>query len=465
MNTLLNYTLISISITVLLTEPLMALPIGFGRNQGKLKYDEIISKHFEVYFDDRAPQEAKAISNSLEKGKPTIEKWIGVHRKKRSNVVMSASTSNASFANFVYDAIELQTMGRGGRDLAWHEFTHASMYEHFNGIFGHVSSTIYLPWLPAWWIEGLADSFSVSSQSDWQYSIERTAAMTGRWPTYDRLHSLYKDRFGIIGYPLSASFVSWMFRKYDKEKLSKVLKEFVWDANPIFWPWSLVPYFGDLPFDATLKKWIGKGGAELYEDYKRDATKYWLQNASGPYINAKFGRILYQYPKDMTKAMMGSKIGITSTFFLTSDGENIYSIFSKDKESYRTKLNFRAYKDSKDEISNQWIFDKKPIAKKVESYLKTKQYEYYTTEIIEDDLTRKRTLWVKNDNGKSEKILHTNADIHKLFAGKDELYWYQIDTEKSEICAMSFKKIHSGKLLTRRDYKCKDSIFPDLYPY
>ena len=190
---------------------------------------------------------------------------------------MSATTSNASFANFVYDSIELQTMGRGGRDLAWHEFTHATMYEHFNGILGHATSTIYLPWLPAWWIEGLADAFSVSSGSDWQYGIERTAAFTGRWPTYERLHSLYNDRFGIIGYPISASFVSWMIRKYDHRKLAQVLEDFVWDANPIFWLWTVVPYFGDLPFDATLKRWTGKSGSELYEDYKKDATNIGLK--------------------------------------------------------------------------------------------------------------------------------------------------------------------------------------------
>ena len=418
MNTSLKLTLIIISITTLLSERLRALPIGFGRNQGNLKYEEIVSKHFEVYFDSRTPHEARAISNSLENAKPTIEKWLGVDRKKRSRVVMSASTSNASFANFVYDAVELQTMGRGGRDLAWHEFTHASMYEHFNGIMGHVTATIYLPWLPAWWIEGLADSFSVSNQSDWQYSLERSAAFTGRWPTYDRLHSLYNDRFAIIGYPISASFVSWMIRKYDKQKLDRVLEEFVWDANPIFWPWTFVPYFGDLPFDATLKKWTGKNGKELYEEYKREATTYWLKNASGPYINAKFNRVEYDYPKNITKTIMGSKIGVSSTYFLDSDGSNIFSIFSKNKKDFVTKLNFTKFKNNKDEISSNWTFEKTPIAESIQSYLKHGNYEYYTTQVIESDLTRRRTFWIKDKTGKSSVAFKTTSDINKIFAGK-----------------------------------------------
>ena len=59
----LKLTLIIISITTLLSERLRALPIGFGRNQGNLKYEEIVSKHFEVYFT--LPHEARAISNSI----------------------------------------------------------------------------------------------------------------------------------------------------------------------------------------------------------------------------------------------------------------------------------------------------------------------------------------------------------------------------------------------------------------
>ena len=105
----------------------------------------------------------------------------------------------------------------------------------------------------------------------------------------------------------------------------------------------------------------------------------------------------------MTKAMMGSKIGITSTFFLTSDGENIYSIFSKDKESYKNKVRLlKLIKIVKTKISNQWIFDKKPIAES-ESLSKNRQCEYYTAEIIEDDLTRKRTLWSKTTMGTTKK--------------------------------------------------------------
>ena len=61
MNTSLKLTLIIISITTLLSERLRALPIGFGRNQGNLKYEEIVSKHFEVYFDSRTPRSTSNI--------------------------------------------------------------------------------------------------------------------------------------------------------------------------------------------------------------------------------------------------------------------------------------------------------------------------------------------------------------------------------------------------------------------
>ena len=172
-----------------------ALPIGFGRNQGDLEFDEIISPNFSVYFDRRAPQEGQAITNSLEAGKPTLEQWFAVKRKKNLPVIVSSTTSNASFANFITDALELQTLGRGGRDLAWHELTHNIMYRHLDNFFGPVGNIIHLPWMPAWWLEGLAEATSHSIGSDQMYSVERFTALANKWPSYDKLHSLSQGPF------------------------------------------------------------------------------------------------------------------------------------------------------------------------------------------------------------------------------------------------------------------------------
>ncbi|MFY7930553.1 MAG: hypothetical protein ACOVS5_16890, partial [Oligoflexus sp.] len=99
------------------SEGAKALPIGFGRPQGDLVYDEIQSPHFSLYHDRRAPSEARVVLESLTAARPIMEQWLGIKRAKPLPVILSASTSEPSFANFITDAIELQTMGRGGRDL------------------------------------------------------------------------------------------------------------------------------------------------------------------------------------------------------------------------------------------------------------------------------------------------------------------------------------------------------------
>ena len=74
---------------------------------------------------------------------------------------------------------------------------------------------------------------------------------------------------------------------------------------------------------------------------------------------------------------MGSKIGVSSTYFLDSDGSNIFSIFSKNKKDFVTKLNFTKFKNNKDEISSNWTFEKTPIAESIQSYLKHGNYNIH----------------------------------------------------------------------------------------
>ena len=136
------------------------------------------------------PQEALATLNSLEAARPVLEQWLGHRREDVLPVILSSTTSNASFANFITDALELQTLGQGDRDLAWHEYTHNMMYQHLYNFLGPTGAIVHLPWLPAWWIEGLAEATSQSIGSDWMYSIERLTVLEKDWPAYAKLHSL-----------------------------------------------------------------------------------------------------------------------------------------------------------------------------------------------------------------------------------------------------------------------------------
>ena len=102
------------------------MPINFGFTQGDMEYKEMTSPEFRVYFDSRVPEEGAMAMQSLTTVKPLMEKWMGPSRDLDDplRVVMSNVSTNASFANFIYDAIELQTPYQNIRDLAWHEYAH-----------------------------------------------------------------------------------------------------------------------------------------------------------------------------------------------------------------------------------------------------------------------------------------------------------------------------------------------------
>ena len=116
---------------------LQAFPINFYRNQGELKYDELVNDHFKFYHDTDTPHEGVLLFNSLETAVPKLSAWFAVDAKDSMLAISSSETSHASFANFFFNTIELQTLGSGGRDLAWHELTHMFMYKKFDYPFLH----------------------------------------------------------------------------------------------------------------------------------------------------------------------------------------------------------------------------------------------------------------------------------------------------------------------------------------
>ena len=260
----------------------LALPIGYGYNQGDLEFHELRSANFSLYFDRRAPDDARLALRSLEAARPHMERWFGTKRDKPLIVNISAASSNASFANFITDSIELQTMGQGGRDLAWHEYTHATMYRLLDNWFGPAGAILHLPWMEAWYLEGLAEAVSVSIGSDEQAGIERFQALTGNWPSWDRIHSLYSSGpFNYRGYATSGAFVTWIARKYGADKTPEFLKTLRNKTMPWYWPWAFTPFNGFWPMDSALQSVTSLSGKDLYELYKSEATRHWTALANG----------------------------------------------------------------------------------------------------------------------------------------------------------------------------------------
>jgi len=281
----LRFFLAILSVPTVFPSQVLSLPIGFGYNQGDLEFMEFNSKNFRVYFDKRAPNDAKIALQSLEAAKPSLERWFEVRRSSPLIVNMSAASQNASFANFITDSIELQTLGQGGRDLALHEYTHSMMYRHLDNLLGPAGAILHLPWMEAWFLEGLAEALSVSIGSDEQAGIERYQALTNNWPSWDRLHSLYTGGpFSYRGYATSGAFVAWILRTHDATKLPDMLRTFRTKSMPWYWPWGITPLNGFLPMDSALESFTGKSGRDLYEHYKTEATKYWKSEATSPIL-------------------------------------------------------------------------------------------------------------------------------------------------------------------------------------
>lgn len=276
-----------------------ALPIGFGINQGDLEYQEIQSKNFISYHDARVPREGAMIINSLESIKPLVDKWLGVKRSGRLPVISSAATANPSFANFMTDVIELQTLGHADRDLYWHEYSHTMMYEHFSNFLGPAGSLIHLPWIPAWFMEGFAEALSVSVGSDVQASIERFQALVGNWPTYDSMHSLYNNN-SLRRYSTSGAFVSWIFRRAARKggfNLREFIKKLSSYTDPKYYFWSMNPFSDFMPMDEVLRDFVGSDAKTLYQQFQQESKNYWTKRKKGNFFGFSKGRTLNVAPK------------------------------------------------------------------------------------------------------------------------------------------------------------------------
>ncbi len=221
---------------------LFGLPVGFYRGVGGgANYKEMESKNFRLYFHPKTQSEAKAMLAAFEAARPLYEKWFQRKRQTKLPVIFSAETANASFANFIFDNLELQTLGRGSRDLAWHELAHAMTYLHFENALGHAGAILHLLWLPSWFLEGLAEALSVSVGSDVQASVERYYALSGEWLSYNELHRLYSGENVFSGYATSGAFVSYILRRLGRKNFSQFLADFADKSSLWQWPYSSVP--------------------------------------------------------------------------------------------------------------------------------------------------------------------------------------------------------------------------------
>lgn len=396
-----------------------ALPIGFGYNQGKLQFSEITSDDFNVYYDSRTPADGRLAFHSLTAARPHMERWFQTSRQAPLIVNMSAESENASFANFITDSIELQTLGQGSRDLAWHEYTHATMYRHLDNIFGPAGAILHLPWMEAWFLEGLAEAVSVSVGSDPQAGVERYQALHNDWPSWDRIHSLYTSGpFSYRGYATSGAFVAWILRTYDANRLSEALKTFCDDTMPWWWPWAFTPFNHFWPMDTMLRGWTGHSGKELYEAYKADATRFWQTQTPAPLL----------VPRGQ------SYLAVTSAGSVHRKKDKLYATTDDNGT-----LTFKSLESNdQNPILTQWGKDQQEIAANTDVWSNNAVVDGNARLFVADHWPRanERRASLVYSEGNKRRTLKRNANwISQNFMTRDDLWWIEYELESSRVCS------------------------------
>ncbi|MBF0441848.1 MAG: hypothetical protein HQK54_08095 [Oligoflexales bacterium] len=421
-----NLKTVFLAVLLIFSQIARGLPINFGRNQGSLVYSELTTKSFYLYHDERFPNEALMIINSLERAKPVVEDWFKVKRTRPLPVIVSSVTGNASFANFITDAVELQTMGDGGRDLALHEYVHSSMYRHLDNWFGPAGSIIHLPWMPAWWIEGLAESLTVSIGSDIQSSIERHHALTGNWPSYDKLHSLYGtgkiSDFAVEGYATSGAFVAYILRTYGADKVPMLLDDFFHYSMPWWWGVAIVPFNDFMPMDKAFQNYTGKTGRELYEEYKKAAGEYWTKHPD------------YKDMKPLVE-MSARNIYYPANEGLVLKGDRLTNLVKVDGEIKEVEIPLLGEPEDFKTLSDVPAESNYPrvISREMKAFVSTN---------ISNDLedTEDISVYMKNIS-KKVKTIRRKGSVSRLFESRDRLLWTEKETEFTMLCFVDKKEI------------------------
>jgi hypothetical protein len=407
-----------------------ALPIGFGLNQGDLQYSEIRNDHFFVYHDKRVPTEGAMVLNALEAVRPIMERWFDEKRIRPLPVILSAVTENASFANIVTDAIEIQTLGQADKSLTWHEYTHTTMYSRFRNFFGPAGDLLHVVWMPAWYLEGLAEALSVSVGSDVTAGIERWQALTGNWPTYDRLHSLYaKAGFFETGYATAGAMVSYLFRKSDPNRMAGFLASFRDYTMPWWWPWSIVPYNGFLPMDAALEELVDMNGEELYAAYKEDAKAFWQGYSKAPF--------LYGEP--------GDRRGFSSINGLRTNGRDVLHVTTVDDEAQEVALEFDADTGWATGWEKQVALEEKmaTIARIVSPELSA-AVDYEPRGFDPRKPTSEILLAWKTKKPARQSIKRP-AQVYGLFETPKHIAWFEMQQAATRLCYVAKDKVGKAK--------------------
>ena len=429
-----QYRLLTLALFSCTSASLWGLPIGFRHNQGHLSYDEQHSEFFTVYHDKRTPNEARMVLEALERARPILQKWFAIRRKRQLPIITTAESANASFANFITDAIELQTLGQGDRTLFWHEYVHMIMFLHLRNFFGPPGVIIHIPWMPAWFLEGLAEALSVSVRSERQASLERFQALHDQWPSYDGLHSLYQDNF-LRGYGTSGAFVAWLLRRGSEKHddfLPKLMRLFFKYTLPHYYVLSMTPFTDFLPMDAALRELLDMDGKQLWEQYKKEAHALWSRDQNNR---------IFPLTKESPKRSLYNKFARATVH----GGDPHISIIDKGTGKVSVKKLLFTDTGWHQGWSKPLLTAEGAANISLQSYfgdyvLAVENYQMHRSGINRERIVTMRS--VGNTHYKSDRVI-VSRDTKVMWLGesKSQLVWSEIATETTRICTQTKEQL------------------------
>lgn len=256
----------------------------------RLKWKEIHTEHFIIYFHQGEEEHAQYLANLAEKVHEKLISYFPWEPQGKTRVILvdSNDISNGYSTPIPYNIIGIYLMPPPGYSQigCWdewlnlvftHEYIHTIQLDScgktgtiLRKIMGRAPTFLHFPnmYLPIWAIEGLA----VMGETMWTEGgrgragdfdmILRAEAKEGIYPKIDRA-STFPDSWpgGISPYIYGGKFMLYLREKYGDEKLKKLFESL---------SKNLIPYTSDWTFQKIYGKPFRKLWDEWLEEYKND---------------------------------------------------------------------------------------------------------------------------------------------------------------------------------------------------
>jgi len=264
-------------------------PIFAQFNHPELKWEEIKSPHFFVYYYRGEESFAQKIVNFAEQVYPRITTDLGYRPTSKTPIIIkNYDDTSGGYTSLLEGKIVIQAQSdpfSSSGDLYWareviaHEFTHIVTFAAVGG-----ESVIPLRRLianlilPMWFIEGLAEYEGEEWHSLKEMVVNDEASEGKIFKKVDLGAFYFFDGWGrLSGYYQSESFVRYIFNTYGKDKIAPILAylrnqpllKLTGELNLGTGEMDILPAPSFPSFDEALKKIIGKDSSTLYTEWRR----------------------------------------------------------------------------------------------------------------------------------------------------------------------------------------------------